>query len=50
MLFVIGIIVLIGLAILIYNNQKEVINMDKKKMILTTATTFVALSLAKKRG
>lgn len=48
MLFVIGIIVLIGLAILIYNNQKEVINMDKKKMILTTAITV--LSLAKKRG
>lgn len=48
MLFVIGIIVLIGLAILIYNNQKEVINMDKKKMILTT--TITVLSLAKKRG
>ena len=49
MLFVIGIIILIGLAILIYNNQKEVINMDKNKMILTT-TTFAALSLVKKRG
>lgn len=48
MFFVITIIVLIGLAILIYNNQKEVINMDKKKMILTT--TITVLSLAKKRG